>query len=351
MMFLKQSSLLALAACLGLGLVGCQPSDPSNPNVAYVTSIAVTPNPVNLEIGGVQALTVTGSFSDDDSYVVTFDSRFAVTSSSAPDVVRVDAATGYVTALANGSATITATHTPSGKTATTTVTVAPLRVLSIAVSPAAVTLAPGATQALTVNATYNNATTGPVTAGSTFVSSNPTVATVDAAGVVAAVAVGTANITATHTASGNTNTAEAAITVAEIISSDFTGITFDEAGVDVHADRLRRGRGFHGGGRSDQAGNNTVARVVKSATAELWAGTTVSTGPNESVGTIPFTATNTRMTVRVYSPRAGIPVRLKVEDAADRTHTAETEAIDHGRQRLADADLRLRQPGRRAPRR
>jgi hypothetical protein len=70
-----------------------------------------------------------------------------------------------------------------------------------------------------------------------------------------------------------------------------------------------------------------VARVVKSATAELWAGTTVSTGANNSVDTIPFTATNTRMTVRVYSPRAGIPVRLKVEDAADPTHTVETEAI------------------------
>jgi len=53
--------------------------------------------------------------------------------------------------------------------------------------PAATTLAPGATQALTVNATYNNATTRPVTAGSTFVSSNPSAATVDAAGVVAAV--------------------------------------------------------------------------------------------------------------------------------------------------------------------
>ena len=35
---------------------------------------------------------------------------------------------------------------------------------------------------------------------------------------------------------------------------------------------------------------NKVARVVKSATAELWAGTTVSTGPNFSVPTIPFTA-------------------------------------------------------------
>ncbi len=72
---------------------------------------------------------------------------------------------------------------------------------------------------------------------------------------------------------------------------------------------------------------NTVAQVVKSAAAELWAGTTVSTGPNSTVGVIPFTAMSTQMTVRVYSPRAGIPVRLKVEDAADPDRSVETEAL------------------------
>jgi hypothetical protein len=71
---------------------------------------------------------------------------------------------------------------------------------------------------------------------------------------------------------------------------------------------------------------NKVAKVVKSAAAELWAGTTVSTGPNVSVPTLPFTATNTTMTVRVYSPDTGIKVRLKVEDAADPTKSVETEA-------------------------
>jgi hypothetical protein len=70
-----------------------------------------------------------------------------------------------------------------------------------------------------------------------------------------------------------------------------------------------------------------VAQVVKSAAAELWAGTTVSTGPNSTVGVIPFTAMSTQMTVRVYSPRAGIPVRLKVEDAADPDRSVETEAL------------------------
>jgi uncharacterized repeat protein (TIGR03803 family) len=72
---------------------------------------------------------------------------------------------------------------------------------------------------------------------------------------------------------------------------------------------------------------NLVARVVKSATAALSAGVTVSTGVNNTVDTIPFTATSTRMKVRVYSPRAGIPVRLKVEDAAEPTHSVETEAL------------------------
>lgn len=71
---------------------------------------------------------------------------------------------------------------------------------------------------------------------------------------------------------------------------------------------------------------NKVAKVVKSGSATAGAGTTVSTGPNQSAGKIPFDAANTRMTVRVYSPTAGIPVRLKVEDAADSTHSAETEA-------------------------
>ena len=74
-------------------------------------------------------------------------------------------------------------------------------------------------------------------------------------------------------------------------------------------------------------GSNLVAKVVKSATAELWAGTTVSTGANFSIATIPFSASAKTMTVRVYVPAAGIPVRLKVEDAADANHSVETEAL------------------------
>ena len=73
-------------------------------------------------------------------------------------------------------------------------------------------------------------------------------------------------------------------------------------------------------------GTNMVAQVVKSATAELWAGTTVSTGVNQSIPTLPLAIGNTQMSVRAYSPDAGIPVRLKVEDASDPTRSVETEA-------------------------
>jgi len=45
MKFLKQIFLLALAAGLGLGLAGCQPSDPNKPKVENLESIAVTPIP------------------------------------------------------------------------------------------------------------------------------------------------------------------------------------------------------------------------------------------------------------------------------------------------------------------
>jgi len=73
-------------------------------------------------------------------------------------------------------------------------------------------------------------------------------------------------------------------------------------------------------------GANKVARIVKSATAELWAGTTVAVCPSDAIARLPFSSTLTRMSARVWSPVAGIPVRLKVENAANPAESAETEA-------------------------
>ncbi len=105
----------------------------------------------------------------------------------------------------------------------------------------------------------------------------------------------------------------------------FEAVTFDDPEVEYGL------RGF--GGAEDSSvvvdptnPDNMVGRVLKSGAAELWAGTTLWTGPNETVGIIPIDADNTRMTVRVWSPVAGIQVRLKIEDSADAAISVETEA-------------------------
>eukprot|EP01032_Pedospumella_encystans_P013059 gene13059-15058_t len=72
---------------------------------------------------------------------------------------------------------------------------------------------------------------------------------------------------------------------------------------------------------------NKVAKVVKSSSAQPWAGTTayINTA-NKSIARIPFTSTATIMKLKVYVPAAGIVVRLKVEDASNDTKSVETEA-------------------------
>ena len=109
-------------------------------------------------------------------------------------------------------------------------------------------------------------------------------------------------------------------------TSNFPAITFSAAGTTYTL------TGFGGAEDATVAvdptgGTNMVAKIIKSATAELWAGTTVSTGANQSIAQVPFTATARSMSMRVYAPAAGIPVRLKLEDAADVTKTVETEAL------------------------
>ncbi|MFN0200100.1 MAG: hypothetical protein ACKVTZ_01185, partial [Bacteroidia bacterium] len=71
---------------------------------------------------------------------------------------------------------------------------------------------------------------------------------------------------------------------------------------------------------------NTVAISTKGTGCATWAGTTIGT-PLGFANVIPFTATDRTMRVRVYSPDANIPVRLKVEVHGQPTQSVETEAM------------------------
>lgn len=101
-------------------------------------------------------------------------------------------------------------------------------------------------------------------------------------------------------------------------------ITFESSTVNYFLDD------FEGGGPSmlvtdPEDANNTVASTAKLAAAGTSAGVTTSTAAGLA-SPIPITATETKMNVRVYSPDAGIPVRLKIENANDPAQSVETEA-------------------------
>ena len=74
--------------------------------------------------------------------------------------------------------------------------------------------------------------------------------------------------------------------------------------------------------------NNTVVKVIKSAAAQTWAGTTISTASGAGLANaVPFDATHTQMTLRVWSPDAGIVVRLKAEKFDIPEQSCETDAV------------------------
>lgn len=183
--------------------------------VPRLVSIALTPSPVNVSVGRSQQLAVTGTYSDSSTADLTATSTF---SSSTVGVATVSSG-GLVNGVSVGTATITATHTASGKTASASVDVAAPTLVSIALTPSPVSVAASRSQPLTVTGTYSDASTANLTAGSTFVSSDAGVATVSGGGLVAGVAVGSATVTATHTASGKTATVTVNVTPAPTLVS------------------------------------------------------------------------------------------------------------------------------------
>lgn len=191
-----------------------------------VTSVTVTPEDASLIVGATRefAAEVTGNGTFDDS--VTW-------SSSATGVATVDATTGLVTAVAVGTATITATSVQSPAvtgTATVEVTAVPV-VTSVTVEPITATVPVGETRQLTALVDG----TGAFDPSVAWTSSDDGIATVDQTGLVTGIAQGTATITATSNQTASAS-GSAAITVPGSIVSACTDpdelVTFPDFLVD-----------------------------------------------------------------------------------------------------------------------
>ena len=156
-----------------------------------VASITIEPATLTVTVGQTQQLTAT--LRDAKGTVLT--GRTITWSSNRTEDATVGASTGLVRGVSVGSATITATSEGKSATAAVTVEAAPVNTVSIdQVNPS---LFVGETEQLTVTVTDANGQ--PVSsAGTTWASSNAGVASVNANGLVTAVAPGTAEITATN---------------------------------------------------------------------------------------------------------------------------------------------------------
>ena len=177
------------------------------PVTPTVNSVTVSPASATLDPNDTQQLTATV-----DATPASAD-KSVTWSSSDPSVATVSES-GLVTAVAQGTATITATsNLDNTKSGTCSVTVnapaAPIPVTAIALNKSTTNIAIGDSETLTIIYTPAEANTGKAV---TWTSSNTSVATVDNSGKVIGVTVGTATITATSTTDASI-TASCAVTV------------------------------------------------------------------------------------------------------------------------------------------
>jgi hypothetical protein len=194
---MKSIRIRLVAASILFTAVGCAPEHRGNtfteppppPAPAVLTTLGVSIPTATLLVGQTATATATGL----DQRGAPIATGAVVWSTAAPAVATVDG-NGLVMGVALGQTQVIATA--SGKTAQTPVAVSPIPVATVAVAPLTATLLVGANQQLTATTkdAANNVLTGRVV---TWASSNPSKATVDATGLVTAVAAGTAIITAT----------------------------------------------------------------------------------------------------------------------------------------------------------
>jgi hypothetical protein len=98
-------------------------------------------------------------------------------------------------------------------------------------------------------------------------------------------------------------------------------LTFDVAGINYAVTDFGNAQTVDG--VDPTLASNKVKKTTKLAGAETWAGTTMGSGGTGFPTKIPFTAAATQMSIRVYSPAAGLHIRLKVEDHGDNTKSVD----------------------------
>src|ERR1700680_1539945 len=150
--FLRCFPLIILGILVGCG-GGSVPASNDNHASVVLQSIQVSAGTAPLVAGLTGQLTAMGSYSDGSTKDLT---KSATWSSSNPAVASI-AASGVAKGMSPGSCVVTATQTSLN--GTTTLTIAPPVLVSIAVSSASTSVASGLTDQFTATGTYSDGST------------------------------------------------------------------------------------------------------------------------------------------------------------------------------------------------
>ena len=189
---------------------------PSQPQVVAVSSVSLDKTSVSLNVG--ESVTLAATVKPDNAT-----NKTVSWSSSNASVASVDAS-GKVSAVAEGTATITAKAGDKTATCSVTVTKKVVAVESVTLDKSSLELNEGETATLAATVKPDNASDKTVT----WSSSKTSVATVDANGKVTAVAEGTATITA----QAGDKTASCTVTVKKKVVA-VESVTLDKSSLEL----------------------------------------------------------------------------------------------------------------------
>ncbi|MGI4755738.1 MAG: Ig-like domain-containing protein, partial [Janthinobacterium lividum] len=172
---------------------------PVSVTAATVASLTVAPAAPTAVVGATQQFTATLTFTDSSTQDVTATASWT----SSNTAVATISATGLASAVAQGSTSILAAASGVSGIDTLVVTTAstnpsnPASLVSVAITPSTASVAAGGSQQFNVFGTYSDGSTQNLSAGATWVSSNPAVATVSSTGLASAIAQGDVTIQVT----------------------------------------------------------------------------------------------------------------------------------------------------------
>ncbi len=198
----KTSGATVVTATLG-SLTGTNSLSVTSP---LLVSILVSPASASVGVGFTDQFTATGSYSDGSSQNLSSSVTWGVSNSALASI----SSSGLVSAVLNGPAIITATSGSITGTAPLTITVS---LVSIIVTPAFPTIAPGTAQQFKAMGTFTDGSTKDITGTVNWSSSDSTKATIGSSGPTSGLAHALAAGPSTITASSGSISASTTLTV------------------------------------------------------------------------------------------------------------------------------------------